>query len=121
LLQKNVGQLLFQFFLEHEIKQSDATMLPADTFIYVSGAHGSCSCLDHYVSLKSVHDSIQNIEILHQFILSDHRLVATTIKTTALPENVVCDDRTKHEKNINWNKATQQQKLKYQLTSKIWL
>ena len=26
-----------------------------------------------------------------------------------------------NEKNLNWNKATQQQKLKYQQASKIWL
>ena len=73
------------------------------------------------VSSKSAHDSIQNIEILHQFILSDHRPVAATIKTAAIPQNLLCDNKTQHEKNMNWNKATQQQKLKYQQASKIWL
>ena len=38
--------------------------------------HGTCSWLDHVVSSKSAHDPIQNTEILHQFILSDHRPVA---------------------------------------------
>jgi len=55
---------------------------------------------------KSAHYSIQNIEILHQFILSDHTPVATTIKTTVLPQNLVDDDWSKHEKNISWNKGT---------------
>jgi len=56
---------------------------------------------------KSAHYSIQNIEILHQFILSDHRPVAATIKTTVLLENLVDDGWSKHEKNIRWNKGTQ--------------
>jgi len=33
----------------------------------------------------------------------------------------LCDNKTQHAKNMNWNKATQQQKLKYQQASKIWL
>jgi len=98
--------------LEHELKLSDEIMLPANSFIYVNHTHGTCSWLDHLVSSKSAHDSIQIIEILYQFILSDNRAVAATIKATALPQNLVCD-KTKHEKNINWHKATQQQKLKY--------
>ena len=69
----------------------------------------------------SFYDSIQNIEILHQFILSDHRPVAATIKTAAILQNLLCDNKTQHEKDMNWNKATQQQKLKYQQASKIWL
>ena len=96
--------------------------LPADSFTYVNDTHGTCSWLDHdVVSSKSAHDSIQNIEILHQFILSDHRPVAATIKTAAIPQNLLRDNKTQHEKNMNWNKATQQQKLKYQQASKAWL
>jgi len=77
--------------------------------------------LDHLVSSKPAHDSIQNIEILHQFILSEHRPVAATLKTTTLPQNILCDNKTQHEKNMNWNKAAKQQKLKYQQASKVWL
>jgi len=36
--------------------------------------------------------------ILHQFILSDHRPVAATIKTAAIPQNLLCDNKTQHEK-----------------------
>ena len=78
--------MLSQFCLEHELKISDKIILPVDSFTYVnvSDTHGTCSWLDHAVSSKSAHDSIQNIEILHQFILSDHRPVAATIKTAAI-------------------------------------
>jgi len=51
----------------------------------------------------------------------DRRPVAATIKTAALPQNLLCDNKTQHEKNMNWSKATQQQKLKYQQTSRFWL
>ena len=69
----NFGELLSQFCLEQELTISDKINLPADSFTYVSDTHGTCSWLDHVVSSKSAHDSIENIEILHQFILSDHR------------------------------------------------
>jgi len=51
------------------MKLSDEIMLPADSFTYASDTRGSCSWLDHYVSSKSAHNSIQKIEILHKFIL----------------------------------------------------
>jgi len=51
----------------------------------------------------------------------DHRPVAATIKTAAIPQNLLCDNKTQHEKKMTWNKATQQQKLKYQQASKTWL
>ena len=117
----NFGELLSQFCLEHGLKISDKIILPVDSFAYVSDTHGTCSWLDHVVSSKSAHDSIQITEILHQLILSDHRPVAATIKTAAIPQNLLCDNKTQHEKNMNWYKATQQQKLKYQQASKIWL
>ena len=69
----NFGELLSKFCLEHELKISDKIILPVDSFTYVSDTHRTYSWLDHVVSSKSAHDSIQNIEILHQFILSDHR------------------------------------------------
>jgi len=81
----NFGQMLSHFCLEHELKISDKIMLPTDSFTYVSDTHGTCSWLDHLLSSQSAHDIIQNIEILHQFIFSDHRPVAATVKATALP------------------------------------
>ena len=92
----NFGVLLSQLCLEHELKISDKINLPADSFTYVSDTHGTCSWLDHVVSSKSDHDSIHNIEILHQFILSDHRPVAATIKTAAISQNLLCENKTKH-------------------------
>ena len=91
----NFGELLSHFCLEHEFKISDKIILPVDSFTYVSDAHGTCSWLDHVVSSKSAHDAIQNIEIVHQFIFSDHRPVAATIKTAVLPQNLLCD-KTQH-------------------------
>jgi len=61
------------------------------------------------------------VEILHQCILSDQRPVAATIRATQLHQTLVCDNMIKHEKDLNRNKATPQQKLKYQQASKILL
>jgi len=83
------GEMLSHFCLEHELKISDKIILPVDSFTYVSDTHGTYSWLDHVVSSKSAHDSIQNIEILYQFILSDHRPVAATIKTAAIPQSTL--------------------------------
>ena len=94
----NFGVLLSQFCMEHELKISDKINLPADSFSYVSDTHGTCSWLDHVVLSKSAHDSIHNIEILHQFILSDHRPGAATTKTAAISQNLLCDNKTNQEK-----------------------
>jgi len=108
----NFGEVLSQFCLEHELKISDKIVLPADSFTYVTDTHGKCSWLDHLHSSKSAHGSIQNTELLHQFILSDHRPVAVIIKTTVLPQTYFVITRhnmrniwtgTKPHSNKNWN------------------
>jgi len=97
----NFGELISQFCLEHGLKKSDKIILPIDSFTYVSDTHGTCSWLDHVVpsKSKSAHDSNQNIKILHQFILSDHRPVAATIKTAAIPQNLLCENKTTWKKD----------------------
>jgi len=72
------------------------------------------------LSASSLHDIEQLCAMYHNF--SPRNLaakLAATIKTAAISQNLLCDNKTKHEKNMNWNKATQQQKLKYQQASKI--
>jgi len=117
----NFGELLSQFCLEHELKISDKIILPVDSFTYVSDTHGTCSWLDHVVSSKSPHDSSETLKYYTNSFSLITGQVAATIKTAALPQNILCDNKTQHEKNMNWNKVTQQKKLKYQQASKIWL
>ena len=123
-LNNNFGKLLSQFCLEHELKIWDKIILPVDSFTYVSDTHGTYSWLDHVFSSKSAHDSIQNTEILHQFILSDHRPVAATIKTAAIPQNLLSDNKSQHEKiwtgtkphsnkNLNINRLARSGSQKY--------
>jgi len=57
--------------------------------------------------------TLKKIEILHQFIFSHHRPVAATIITAPLSHGCLCDNISNHKKQMNWNRATQQQKLKY--------
>ena len=77
--------------------------------------------MEHVVSSKSPHDSSETLKYYTNSFSLITGQVAATIKTAALPQNILCDNKTQHEKNMNWNKVTQQQKLKYQQASKIWL
>jgi len=38
------------------------------------------------------------LKYYNNLILSEHRPVAATIKTAAIPQNLLCDNKTQHEK-----------------------
>ena len=52
------GGLLEVFCLENEFIISDYALLPQDTFTYISDAHNTTYCIDHFVSSFSVHQAI---------------------------------------------------------------
>jgi hypothetical protein len=51
----------------------------ADRFTYMSEAHGTVSWIDHIVSTISAHEIIRNIEVLYNFVTSDHLPVCMEI------------------------------------------
>jgi len=72
--------------MENDFVISDYALLPQDTFIYISDAHNTTSCVDHFVSLFAMHQAMFDMKVLTKCIISDHRAVAVTIQCSHLRE-----------------------------------
>ena len=66
------GPLLNQFRDDIEYKFTDKEFLPQDTFTYFSEAHGSTSWIDHCLTSQTVHQAVESMQDLHDYISSDH-------------------------------------------------
>ena len=95
-------------------------LLPQDTFTYISDAHNTTSWIDHFVSSFSVHQAMLNMDVLTEWIISDHRAVAVSIQCSHLPE---FDDEVMEPQpsRIDWLKVTDQEREDYYHKSKSLL
>ena len=71
------GLILKEFCGENDLILSDEVMLPQNSFTYVSEINGCKSWIDHCVTSFSAHQSITNMKILHEFIISDHKPIVS--------------------------------------------
>ena len=96
---------------------SDYALLPQDTFTYISDAHNTTSWIDHFVSSFSVHQTMFNMDVLTECIISDHRAVAVCIQCSRLPEfdDVVMETQ---PSRIDWLEVTAQEREDYYHESK---
>ena len=65
-------QILMGFCEDNNFIISDDNLLPDTSSTYISDCHNSTSWLDHYVTTAMAHCVIINIEILLEYICSDH-------------------------------------------------
>ena len=81
----NVDSILFNeltnFCIDNEYLIADVDRLGynSGSFTYVSDANNDCRWLDHVVCSKSAKKLINNIDILHDFLISDHRPIEVTL------------------------------------------
>jgi len=106
------GGLLEDFCMENDFIISDYAILPQDIFTYISDAHNTTSWIDHFVSSFSVHQAMLNVDVLTEWIISDHRAVAVSTQCSHLPEfdDEVMDPQ---PSRIDWLKVTAQEKEGY--------
>lgn len=87
------GRELLSFCTEYNYECVDRTMLPADTYTFVSDAHGSVSWLDHCLISETVKKSITDICVDYDVTWTDHRPIHITLSINKLsrvsvgPEN----------------------------------
>ena len=89
---------------------SDCVILN-DVYTYVSPAWGTTSWLDHCVSTEDAHNAISSIEILHDFVSSDHLPLCVTLSLDLDKVNVT-DESTVKPKPC-WDKASKEELDKY--------
>ena len=69
------GEMLLNFCSENHSDIVDKTILPVDTYTYVSSAWGTTSWLDHVVCTSDAKDCTTHIEVMYDCIFSDHHPV----------------------------------------------
>ena len=104
------GQFFNNFCKEQGYIISDRSILPSNTFTYLSDSYHTTSWLDHCIS-SSVHKSIKNISVLYDYITSDHRPLSITFFCNLLPLLLSSDGAT-NQYTKSWNCANPKQKKK---------
>lgn len=79
------GNLLSDFCSENKYNISDKHFLPSDSYTYFSEAWHTTSWLDHCITTQDAHDSIVGMNILYDYIISDHHPLCMTIDMNVLP------------------------------------
>ena len=88
------GPILKKFCGENDRILSDEVMLPQNSFTHISDISGCNSWIDHCVASFSAHQSITDMKILHEFIISDHRPILIAL-------NVNCQATGNYENSSN--------------------
>ena len=84
-LSNRFGDVLDTFCDDYDLLVSGYEMLPSEKYTYISDSHSSCSWIDHCVSTKTAHAYISYMEVLHNFIFTDHRPLVIAFKCSHLP------------------------------------
>ena len=114
------GLLLNSFCQDFNLTMSDEAMLPKKSFTYVNDAHNTCSWIDHCVSSYAAHTSITKIEVLHDFITSDHHPLSITFNCKFFTQ-IAVDEPVPNYFNVKWSKVSQTNKANYHEASKHYL
>ena len=95
---------------------SDLNLLPSNSYIYVSYSWNTYSWLDHCVSTTAGHNSIKNIEILYNYISSDHKPMKIEIDFKKVPQ--VKNNNHVTPNKINWNNIKSEKLLQYEMETR---
>ena len=106
------GDVLDTFCDDYDILVFDYEILPNETYTYISDSHSSCSWIDRCVSTKAAHASISHIEVLHNFILSDHRPLMVVFKCSHLPR-FTAEDTKLCAPQLKWKNASEREITAY--------
>ena len=101
-------QILMDFCEDNNFIVSHDSLLPDTSFTYISNSHNSTSWIDHCVTSAMAHHLIINIEVLLEYICSDHHplLVNINYSPTANHHSNICDQNSSDYKPINWQNLT---------------
>ena len=104
----NFGDDLISFCERYCFHISDYDVLASDTYTHVSMAHGNTSWLDHCISTSTGHDSISDIQVLHDCMSSDPFPLSVVIvlpNAINLPRENSHGTRGKHTSH-KWHEAS---------------
>ena len=112
-LDSSFGQELVTFCSDHMYSLSDVDKLDDDTFTYFSESHGTVSWLDHCITTKNVHDCIETITVLYDYVDSDHFPLSITLSVANLPS--YSEPHVALKQSIDWANADDAKIEKYKV------
>ena len=114
------SQILMDFCEDNNFIISDDSLLPDTSFTYISDSHNSTSWIDHCVTSAMAHRLIINIEVLLEYICSDHHplLVNISYSPTVNHHSNIRDQKSSDYKPINWQNLTPRKKANYYQSTK---
>jgi exonuclease III len=92
-----------------------------DAYTYYSEAHGSVSWLDHVVSTVSAHALVNKVEILYDFVTSDHHPLVLYINAAVDKKDLADNDDVVERATvlIKWDDMTTDELARYKNNSEI--
>ena len=88
-------------------------MLPLSSYTYPSHAWNTTSWIDHCMTTKAGHECINEIEILYNFVTSDHKPMRISVNYENIHEKI--NINLKNSYNIQWSSANKDSLHAYKL------
>lgn len=111
------GGLMSDFATSNSMLISDVTLLPSDSYTYISEAHNSTSWLDHCVSSSAFHKLINFCDIGYDYVISDHRPIRLFLDLSILRSEA--EQKVENPINtVHWEKVTDDEKRNYTIKSR---
>ena len=106
---------LSEFSNQNNYFMSDIVLLGinSNTKTFYSDANGSMRWLDHVLASHHVHSNIQSIEILENFIISDHRPISLSLNPDFLTKCTDLDEDPSSKFSIKWSVINENQINQY--------
>ena len=92
---------ILEEFISHNCFQMNDSVLPADTFTFLSPAHNTTHWLDHILSASAM--EISNISICYKLALYDHFPIQFEVAYSKCRKNNSCRSIPKKTQSIRWN------------------
>ena len=116
-------KILMDFCEDNNFIISDDSLLPDTSFTYISDSHNFTSWINHCVTSAMAHRLIINIEVLLEYICSDHHplLVKISYSSAINHHSNIRDQKSSDYKHTNWKNLTPRKKAEYYQFTKSYL
>lgn len=91
------GRELSSFCTEYRYEQIDQKFLPADSYTYLSDAHGTTSWLDHCLATETISKCVENVSIDYSTTWTDHRPLKILLKVQGLTKFAIPENKTPNQ------------------------
>ena len=115
------GDILLNYCNDNSLTLRDRDQLPSNSYTYVSHAWSTTSWLDHIVCTKDVIDSVTEIAIDYNCIISDHHPLACKLEIDVLPTSCSKSFANDFNHKLAWDKLSIGLLEKYRCDTSVML